>query len=195
MDQSMIELMLALISMYVTTGKVVLPPGRREEYVALLTDLMAASDICDAYLDALKSELERLEIRFNVQENMDLDIPGEQIAREGFVNVPDENLADIALSPEAIEAVREYLFSEMLDLDKESVGTWFIEAVLRIERSRPLDPEEYARSCATFDAVREISGREMSEAERLRFQEVVKYRPDQDQPPVLERLKAAGFIA
>jgi hypothetical protein len=130
-------------------GRPVLPAGRRYDAIALLTGLLAARDRFEDYLSSLEPELEHHGIRLRLLEAPDLAIPDERIAREGFGNLPDENLADIALSPEALQAIREYL-----DDPEHEVGTWLIEAVLADERSRPPDPEGDERVLRALEAVR-----------------------------------------
>ena len=137
LDQSAIDLMLSLVAMFVATGKVAMPPGRREDAVALLADLMAAGDRFREYVELLTAELKRRGVWLKLLEGPAREIPGEQIAREGFANVPDESLADIALSPQALGAIREHLD----DPESDDVGDWHIRAILAAERSRPPDPE------------------------------------------------------
>lgn len=140
LDRSVNDLVLSLVAASVTAGRKAMPPGRREEVVALLTDLMAAGDRLGAYVGMLDEELTRRGFWLEMLEAPDLDIPFEQIAREGFGNLPDENLADIALSPGGLEEIREHL-----DDPANEVGKWLIEAALADERSRPPDAESSER--------------------------------------------------
>lgn len=101
--QNLIETM---VSEFVTTGKVVLPPGRREEVVALLTRLMVNGGLCDAYCRAVTG----VRKQFGVDLAMDKlagdgDIPELQIARHGFSGLTDEQLADYTTDPDAINAI------------------------------------------------------------------------------------------
>src|SRR5262245_56864375 len=59
LDRSVIDLMSSVVTTFVTTGKVTMPPGRREEVIVLLTDLMAARDRFRAYVELLTAELDR----------------------------------------------------------------------------------------------------------------------------------------
>jgi hypothetical protein len=148
----MIDLMLSLVAMFVTTGKVALPPGRREDVIALLTDLMAARDRFRAYVELLTAELERQGVRLRLLQAPDLAIPDEQIAREGFGSVPDENLADIALSPEALEAIQEYL-----DDEETEEGDWLTEAIIAVESARPDVAERSAAARGAFQRFLEMN--------------------------------------
>ena len=90
LDQSAIDLMLSLVAMFVATGKVAMPPGRREDAVALLADLMAAGDRFREYVEPLMAELNSPGRLAEAPGGPGPRDPGEQIAREGFANVPDE---------------------------------------------------------------------------------------------------------
>jgi hypothetical protein len=136
-------LAVTMVEAYVQGGKAkpVLPEGRRDEVVSVLTFLMAAPDGLEAYVAALDAERRRRgpEVELRLLGMAGLDIPDSQIAAEGFAGLDDDHLADIALSPEAICALQEYL-----DEPETERGMWFFEGILKVEAARP-DAAESAR--------------------------------------------------
>ena len=145
-----------LVMAFIDLGKVkpVLPVGRRGEVIELLTRLMAARDFFEAYVAALEAELEHREVRLLLLESggAGLDIPDEQIAREGFGGLTDDQLADIAISPEALHAIRDYLD------DPEAVegeGEWLIKEVIKVEAARPDDAENAERANRVYHGLRD----------------------------------------
>jgi hypothetical protein len=126
--------------------KVMLPPGRRAEVAQLLTRLMASHELLGAYTAALKAERQRRgeAIEMRLLGMAGLDIEDERIAREGFGWLTDDQLADLALCPEAVGALFEY-FSD----PQTEPGDWFYDAVTR-EEIPPLDDAVRARIVAPF---------------------------------------------
>src|SRR4051794_17299242 len=78
-------------------SKAVLPVGRRDELVRLLTGLMADPDRLDAYCAAVKAERRRRgpEVKIRLLGMDGLDIPDARIAADGFGGLSDDHLADI----------------------------------------------------------------------------------------------------
>jgi hypothetical protein len=142
-----------LVETYVSGGKLrpLLPTGRRNEIVALLTGLMADRDRFDAYIAGLSSELEHHHVRLHLLQKggADLELPAEAIAREGFGSVSDDQLADIALSPEALEAIQEHL-----DDPETEEGEWLTKAISAVEKARPDAVERAEAARQVYDRLR-----------------------------------------
>ena len=160
-----------LVMAFIDLGKVkpVLPVGRRGEVIELLTRLMAARDFFEAYVAALEAELEHREVRLLLLESggAGLDIPDEQIAREGFGGLTDDQLADIAISPEALHAIRDYLD------DPEAVegeGEWLIKEVIKVEAARPDDAENAERANRVYHGLRDAGLLVINRAGTIPFQ-------------------------
>ena len=121
--------------------KALLPSGRRGEVVATLTHVMADPEAFRAYVVALDGERRRRgrEVERQLLAMGGLDIPDAHIAAQGFGGLSDDELADIALSPNARAALREYL-----DDPETECGAWLIDKILEVESARP-DAEEQAR--------------------------------------------------
>ncbi len=141
-DPSVFDLIRTLVSGFVAAGKPVLPPSRRAEVVELLSRLMARPDLLLAYTAALEAERERrgeaVEVR--LLSMAALNIEDERIARDGFAGLSDDQLADLAISPEAVEALNEFLTDPEV-----APGKWFYDAVTREEIQRPSDAEPINR--------------------------------------------------
>jgi len=138
----LVNLAAAMVGAFVKAGKVkpVLPEGRREEVVSTLTLLMADPDALETYAAALEDERRRgREVEMQLLGMSGIDIPDARIAAQGFAALSDDELADIALSPEAIHALREYL-----DDPETGCGAWLIDKILEVESARP-DAEQRAR--------------------------------------------------
>jgi len=106
---------------------VVLTTGERAEVVSLLTRLVADPDRFNNYLLALRAARKEagpeVELRLLTSGT---DVPWEQIAAGGFTGQSDEVLADLATSPEALEA-----FLECHMTDDGEMGPWYYDAILR----------------------------------------------------------------
>lgn len=137
--QNLIETM---VSEFVTSGQLMLPPGRRDEVVALLTRLVVNDEFRDAYCRVVTATRERLGMDVATAEAADSgDIPDVEIARHGFGGLADAQLADYAVSPAAIEAIADGLYDD--DLLPE-LGGWFVEAGMREVTVTPEDVERTA---------------------------------------------------
>jgi hypothetical protein len=114
-----------------------LPAGRREEVVGLLTRLVADPPLFDAYVGRVRTLRRNLgaEAELRLLGGAESDVPWEQVAARGFAGLPDDVLADLATSPEALEA-----FDEEHVQTGDDLGPWFFDAVER--HSAPLDPIE-----------------------------------------------------
>ncbi len=137
----------AMVESSIRDGQAVpaFPEGSREEVVSLLTGLMVDRERLDAYAASLRAEQERRDVRLSMLQSDGLDIPDARIAAEGFGGLSDDHLADIALSPEAVEAIRDYL-----DDPATEPGAWFIDAVLEAEARRPDAAEQARRAVEIF---------------------------------------------
>jgi len=146
----------AMVEAYVNSGKrnPMLPAGRREEIIALLHAVMTDPEVFDVYRAALVSEQERQGMRMLLLLYPGLDILEEQIAAEGFGGLSDEQLANIAISPEAIEAVMEHL------VDAEvKCGPWFTEGSQNFERLLGIIERADAMSAAMEEFFRTLRER------------------------------------
>lgn len=147
-------LIASLLDAFMAAGRTraVLPPNRRDEVIAVLTRLMADPDALDAYTATLEDERRRRgrDVELRLLGMAGLDIPGDQIATEGFGGLSDDHLADIALSPEAIHAIREHL-------DEAECGAWLIDKIIEVESARP-EAAECAAGQRRSSRASEISG-------------------------------------
>ena len=105
--------------------------------MALLTGLMADPERLDSYIAALKGEQERRGVRLTLLQRDGADLPDERIAAEGFGGLADAQLADIALSPEALRALK-----DSLDDPETAPGPWLIEAVRHLHDEGQLTTED-----------------------------------------------------
>jgi hypothetical protein len=103
-------------------GRPAVPPGRRGEVVALLTRLMTDADLYDSYVATLRAERARRGAEMKLLTLESPDIPDERIIAEGFSGLGDEVLADLALSPAALEALTVALYH---DPQSPAPGPWF----------------------------------------------------------------------
>src|SRR3954453_2716061 len=111
-DDADLLLIAALLDAFEASGRVKagLPPGRRDDVARLLEAVMADPERLDAYCAALVAERRRRgpEVEMRLLGMDCLEIPEKQIADHGFDRLADDQLADIALSPEGIEGILEY---------------------------------------------------------------------------------------
>jgi hypothetical protein len=147
------QLAAELIALAIRDGRAVaaLPEGRRDEVITLMTRLMADPERLDGYCSALEAERRRRgpEVELKLIGMDGLDFPDGQIAAEGFVGLSDDQLADIALSPEALRALK-----ETLDDPQTEPGPWFIDAVLEAEAARPDAAEQGRRAAEIYRRLR-----------------------------------------
>jgi hypothetical protein len=120
------SLVVALVDAFVADGseKPALPAGRRGEVIALLTRLMGSGRLLDAYCDAVTSERERRGVHRLLLGLPDQEIPDREIAARGFANLSDDELADFALSANALRAIFDYLYSS----PNAEPGDWLARA-------------------------------------------------------------------
>ena len=116
-----------LIAAFVRAGKAVLPAGRRSDVIELLTQVVVEPDVYDAYIAELRAERERLgpEGKRRLLNASGPEVPWEQIRARGFDWLPDDVLADLATSPEALRVLDESQFDGQAD-----IGKWFFDAIL-----------------------------------------------------------------
>jgi hypothetical protein len=115
-----------LFDAFESAGRPAMPAARRPAVVALLTRVMADPQLFFAYTDRLADERRRRGIEIRLLSVKDEDIPAEQIFTEGFTAVADDILADIALSPEALQALADCLYDPEADI---RLGSWFLDPV------------------------------------------------------------------
>ena len=127
----------------------------------LLTSLMADPERLDAYVATLRIEQERRGARVLLLQRDGLDIPDARIAAEGFGGLSDDHLADIALSPEALQALE-----DALDDPETEPGPWFIDAVLEAEAARPDAAEQARRAREIYPASQGRGGTSLDARER-----------------------------
>jgi hypothetical protein len=128
----------ALFAAAAAARKAVMPPGRRADVVDLLTLLVADPDLFDGYVEELRER--RQGLGWDVERQLlqaRTDVPWAQIRRSGFTDLPDDVLADLATSPEALEALMEVEFG-----GEEAPGPWYFDAIKRVSAWRPL-PASY----------------------------------------------------
>ncbi len=146
------ELIVAVVAAFVAIGrtKAVLPEGRRNDVVDLLMFLMFDRDARSTYCEYLRAEQETQGVRAVLIRRAGLDIPADVIASEGFARVSDDHLADIALSPEAVEAIEDHLDNEETDC-----GDWRIQGILAVAAIRPVDQERVRRAEEIYQEFKE----------------------------------------
>jgi hypothetical protein len=118
----------AMFSLYASTGRAGIPAGRREEVVRLLTRAVAHPALLDCYIAELRARRVRTgpETELKLLNAPRTDIPWERIREHGFADLPDDVLADLATSPEALAALEETQFR-----GQGQIGRWFFEAIFR----------------------------------------------------------------
>jgi hypothetical protein len=131
--------------------KALLPSGRRGEVIATLTHVMADAEAFRAYVAALEGERRRRgrEVERQLLGMGGLDIPDAHIAAEGFGGLSEDELADIALSPNALRALREYL-----DDPATACGDWLIDQIIEVESARPAAEEQARRAEQIYQSLR-----------------------------------------
>jgi len=122
----------ALAAEFVQSGRPSVPSGRRERIIPLLTGLMADRRRLDNYTESLAIEYERREVGPAAVDRLGLDGRDERIAAHGFSDLPDEQLAALALSPDALEALYEYL-----EAPETLSGDWLMDAMMAAHGDRP----------------------------------------------------------
>lgn len=126
---------LALVNASVVDGKakLVLPSGGRQEVEHLLARAIANPWLLGAYCVALNAELYKKGIRF-LTAIPDVDIPVEEICREGLGCCTDEQIASVALNSIGLE-----LLSHFVDeyLDEDLSEAWF--KVIAAEGQRDIE--------------------------------------------------------
>lgn len=136
---------LAIMNAYVAGGskKAILPLELKDTMIGLLTQMMANFELRSMYCLAL--ETERAERGSGFEKRLlgyaGLDIREDEIAARGFVGLTDDELADFAISPEAIRAVADFV--EMSDTD---FGAWYVEALIKDVAENPRPPEAVRRT-------------------------------------------------
>lgn len=123
--------------------KAILPPGSRSIAVNLLTRVMASVELRSVYCSALETERARRgsAVEMRLLGYSGLDLREEEIAARGFSGLTDDELADIARSPEAIEALADFVE----DPDTE-LGVWYVEALIRDVAENPRSPDDVRRT-------------------------------------------------
>jgi hypothetical protein len=114
----------------------------------LLTRLVVNDDLREVYCRAVTAERQRLGVHMAMIEAGDSgDIPDVEIARHGFGGLTDDQLADYAVSPAAIEAIAEALNGN--DDLLGHLGHWFVQAGMR-EMQLTERPEDVERTAEMF---------------------------------------------
>jgi hypothetical protein len=111
---------------------------------------MADHDALEAYCSALEAERQRRGLELELLTIDGLDIPDDRIAAEGFAGLSDDQLADIALSPEAIRAIEEHL-----DDTEVEVGPWYFDALRVVGDARPEAAENARRAVEVYERLRD----------------------------------------
>ena len=115
-------LLASLFEAFEATGAATVPAGRSPaEIAALLTRAMRDPYFFMEYREALAVERKRRGLERRLLSAPSLDIPEQEILRDGFANLPGNVLADLALSPEALEALEHTFYGEGPNL---RIGDW-----------------------------------------------------------------------
>lgn len=131
------ELTRVLVAAFVAGGRKqkVVPPVQREAVRELMPRLFADPPLLREYLRSLHAE----RVRQGVDELLLVlpvaDLPVERIAADGFDGLADDVLADLALCPDALEALQEQLYDNP-ELDAVK-GDWLYNAQQVASRSIP----------------------------------------------------------
>jgi hypothetical protein len=106
------------------TGMPTMPAGKRNDTIAFLTRMMTDQAFFTTHMQLIRTERERHGAAFKrkLLSHGGYDIPDKQIIREGFSGLSDELLADLAISPEALEALEDVFYGGELDT---TPGPWF----------------------------------------------------------------------
>lgn len=99
----------ALVNAYVAGGSkhAILPSDSKIKIIGLLTQMMVDPALAATYCQALEWEVNQRGSTVETAwlHRIGLEIREEEIAARGFVGLTDDELADIALSPAAIQAL------------------------------------------------------------------------------------------
>jgi hypothetical protein len=149
-----------LISEFAASGKPVMPEGRRGEVIDLLTRLMVDPDLFREYLAELETRRDSLgsEAALRMLNGPRTDIPWDLIRQNGFADLADDVLADLATSPEALSALDETQFRGQAD-----IGPWFFQA---IERWAPRRPGAAERTTRALELARRTLAQQDDEGSR-----------------------------
>lgn len=121
-DQLTEELVAALFDAFEQAGVLAVPAGRRVAVVELLTRVMTDPHLFAAYTEWLEVERDRRGLTSRMHALDCPDIPEDRIVAEGFVNLSDDVLADLALSPEALYALEDGFYGVESEVEP---GEWF----------------------------------------------------------------------
>lgn len=119
----------------------ILPEGRRAEYLALLFGLLADRHRFNAYVAFLKEEQERRGVADTLIWSAEMDIADETLAAGAFEGLTDDQLAGLMISRSMLRATQEFL-----DDPDMKVGSWYFDAILRVEAERPGAAERARRA-------------------------------------------------
>lgn len=134
-----------------SSGNPVLPAGGREEAIALLVDLLADRDRFDAYVAALRTEQRRRGVSDLVLNRHGVDLDDDQLAAGAFKDFSDDQLADIAISPDALRGIRDFL-----DDPDSHAGSWYFDGILKVEAARPGADDRARRAREITDGLRNL---------------------------------------
>lgn len=124
----------ALVTAFLARGgsAPVVPDGRRNDLITVLTRCLVNPAFRRVYLAALGAESERAITRLVAIPSR--DVPQDEIAQNGFEKLPDEVLADLALSSGAIHGLALVLTGPVGEEDDSpEPEEWFDEALRREE--------------------------------------------------------------
>lgn len=141
MDHAYKDLAVELVEAFVRGGKErpVLPAGRREEAIALLTRLMVNPQLLKEYAAGIEAERRRLDVHRVLMELDSSELPVEAIAERGLSPLGDEQLAELAIEPVALACLCDFLWESMED---GKVGNFWWEQLGQEARRMPLEPGE-----------------------------------------------------
>lgn len=119
----------ALVNAYVAGGSkhAILPSDSKIKIIGLLTQMMVDPALAATYCQALEWEVNQRGSTVETAwlHRIGLEIREEEIAARGFVGLTDDELADIALSPAAIQA----LADDFINDPDTKLGAWYVEAL------------------------------------------------------------------
>jgi len=139
------SLVVALVEAFVAGGNVkpVLPADRRAEVVAVLTRLMGSDRLLADYCDAVTAARERKGVHRLLLMLPDEEIPDGEIAARGFIHLTDDQLADLALSANALRAIFDYLYNS----PNAEPGEWLAVTADREHENLLETPGDWPLSC------------------------------------------------
>ena len=121
-------LVAALGEAYIAGGreKPLLPDGKRDEVIEMLTRIVVNPALREGYV----AELQRHQKQFRWEDTgVFEDLPEEAIVETGFTTLSDDTLADIACDPVAIEMVHEMLILKPRSRDEaHDSRQWLVDA-------------------------------------------------------------------